>query len=98
MKQKGITTLVSFDHDYDGFPFITREEPAPLEEMDPVTKGGLFHRVQAELQRELKDKGLLPVKVGDLPEALEMLDRTVKRIAEQAYEELAPAITGRLAA
>ena len=32
MKQKGITTLVSFDHDYDGFPFITREEPAPLKQ------------------------------------------------------------------
>jgi ATP-dependent helicase/nuclease subunit B len=44
------------------------------------------------MQRELKDKGLLPVKVAHLPEALEMLDRTVKRVAEQAYEELAPAI------
>jgi predicted nucleic acid-binding protein len=29
MRQKGINTLVSFDHDYDDFPFITREEPAP---------------------------------------------------------------------
>src|SRR2546430_15057083 len=27
MRQKGITTLVSFDHDYDDFPFIMREEP-----------------------------------------------------------------------
>ena len=25
-----------------------REEPAPLEEMDPLTKGGLFHRIQAD--------------------------------------------------
>ncbi len=32
MKQKGITTLVSFDHDYDDFPFITREEPAPVKQ------------------------------------------------------------------
>jgi RecB family exonuclease len=69
-----------------------REEPAALEEMDPLTKGGLFHRIQAELQRELKDKGLLPVKAAQLPQALKMLDGTVKRIADEAYEELAPAI------
>jgi ATP-dependent helicase/nuclease subunit B len=69
-----------------------REEPAPLEEMDPLTKGGLFHRVQADLQRELKDKGLLPVKAAQLPQALKMLDGTVKRVADEAYEELAPAI------
>ena len=69
-----------------------REEPAPLEEMDPLTKGGLFHRIQAELQRELKDKGLLPVKAAQLPQALKMLDQTVKRVADEAYEELAPAI------
>jgi len=32
MKQQGITTLVSFDQDYDDFPFITREEPQPLKQ------------------------------------------------------------------
>jgi RecB family exonuclease len=69
-----------------------REEPAQLEAMDPLTKGGLFHRIQAELQRELKDMGLLPVKTAQLPQALKMLDLTVKRVAEEAYEELAPAI------
>jgi ATP-dependent helicase/nuclease subunit B len=69
-----------------------REEPVPLEEMDPLTKGGLFHRIQADLQRELKDKGLLPVKAAQLPNALQMLDQTVRRVTEEAYEELAPAI------
>lgn len=69
-----------------------REDPAPLEKMDPMTKGGLFHRIQAELQRELKDKGLLPMKAAQLPQALKMLDGTVKRVAKEAYEELAPAI------
>lgn len=44
------------------------------------------------MQRELKDKGLLPVKEAQLPQALKMLDRTVKRVADEAYEELAPAI------
>ncbi|MGA7314346.1 MAG: PD-(D/E)XK nuclease family protein [Silvibacterium sp.] len=74
------------------FQLEPREEPAPLEEMDPLTKGGLFHRVQAVLQRDLKDKGLLPVKAPQLPEALKMLDGILKRVAEESYEELAPAI------
>jgi ATP-dependent helicase/DNAse subunit B len=69
-----------------------REEPAALEEMDPRTKGALFHRMQAAVQRQLKDKGLLPVKEVHLAQALMMLDETVNRIAEQAYEDLAPAI------
>lgn len=69
-----------------------REEPAPLEEMDPLTNGALFHRIQAEVQRQLKDKGLLPVKAGQLSRSLKILDRVIKRVAEEAYEELAPAI------
>jgi RecB family exonuclease len=68
------------------------EELAPLEEMDPLTKGSLFHRIQAEAQRQLKAKGLLPVKAAQLPKALKILDRVIKRVSEQAYEELAPAI------
>jgi RecB family exonuclease len=69
-----------------------REELAPLEEMDPLMKGALFHRIQAEVQRQLKDKGLLPVKAGQLSQSLKILDRVIKRVAEEAYEELAPAI------
>jgi len=69
-----------------------REEPAPLEEMDPLTKGKLFHRIQAVLQREMKDKGLLPVKAPQLPKALKLLDKAVVRVAKEAYDELAPAI------
>jgi ATP-dependent helicase/DNAse subunit B len=69
-----------------------REEPAALEEMDQLTKGALFHRMQADLEQHLKEKGLLPLKAAQLPQAIKMLDNTVKRIADQAYEDLAPAI------
>jgi ATP-dependent helicase/nuclease subunit B len=74
------------------FRLEPQEEPARLEEMDPRTQGRILHRVQAELQRELKDKGLLPVKAAQLPQALKMLDLTVKRVADETYEEIAPAI------
>src|SRR5207244_513567 len=70
-----------------------REEPAPLEEVDPLTRGKLFHRVQAQLQRELKDRGLLPVKTAQLPKALKLLDGILDSVAKQAYEELAPGST-----
>jgi ATP-dependent helicase/nuclease subunit B len=69
-----------------------REEPAPLAQLDPLTKGRLFHRIQAQLQRGLKEQGLLPVRAAELPSALELLDRIVDRVAGQAYEDLAPAI------
>ena len=69
-----------------------REEPAPLAQLDPLTKGKLFHRIQAQLQRELKDRNLLPVRAAQLPSALQLLDRIVASVARQAYEDLAPAI------
>jgi ATP-dependent helicase/nuclease subunit B len=68
------------------------EEPGPLEEMDPLTKGRLFHRIQAVLQRELKDKALVPVKAAQLPRALALLDEILARVTNEAYDELAPAI------
>jgi ATP-dependent helicase/nuclease subunit B len=69
-----------------------REEPAPLAQLDPRTKGNLFHQIQAKLQRALQDQGLLPVKSEQLPRALEMLDHIVDSVTRQAYEEFAPAI------
>jgi hypothetical protein len=60
--------------------------------MDPLTKGRLFHRIQAELQRRLKEKALLPVKTAQLPKAVKVLDGVIKEVAQKAYEELAPAI------
>ena len=38
-----------------------REEIAPLERLDPLTRGSLFHEVQAECLRALQQAGDLPV-------------------------------------
>ncbi len=48
------------------FQFRPREMPVPLEQMDPLTRGALFHAVQFELFRELKEDGLLPITAGHL--------------------------------
>ena len=68
------------------------EEPQPLQKLDPLTRGALFHEVQAEFFRALKAQGRLPVTDVDLAEALRTLDTIVTRVAAAYHERLAPAI------
>ena len=68
------------------------EEPEPLQKLDPLTRGALFHEVQAEFFRELQRGGQLPLGDADVLHALVLLDATVTRVAAKYYETLAPAI------
>ena len=43
------------------FRLAPLEEPAPLQRLDPLTRGSLFHQIQAEFFRELEKNGLLPI-------------------------------------
>ena len=74
------------------FQFRPREAGVPLEQMDPLTRGALFHSVQFELFRELKRAGLLPIGSGHLPKILDLADQVLDRIASQYEDDLAPAI------
>ena len=69
-----------------------REEAAPLQYMDPLTRGALFHEVQYALLGELRTAGLLPVTAPRLGEALAAADRTLEQIAGKYADDLAPAI------
>ncbi len=69
-----------------------REDPAPLQHLDPLTRGALFHEVQYALLGELRAAARLPVDVQRLQETLAAADRTLERIAGQYAEDLAPAI------
>ncbi len=69
-----------------------REESAPLEQLDPRTRGALFHEIQYELFHELQRGALLPVKEDRLPEAMRLADAALDRVAEKYGEKLAPAI------
>jgi RecB family exonuclease len=69
-----------------------RPEVAPIVELDPATRGHLFHRVQADVLRALADEGRLPLRADALDPARAALDRTLDHVAEQYREELAPAI------
>jgi RecB family exonuclease len=68
------------------------DEPEPLQRMDPLTRGALFHEVQAEFFRTLQAHGRLPVDAAGLPDALRVLDRTLRTVAAAYRERLAPAI------
>ncbi len=69
-----------------------REEPAALEQMDPLTRGALFHAVQFRLLGDLKTAGLLPVNPQRLAASLAIADTVLNRVAEEFADELAPAI------
>ncbi len=68
------------------------EEPEPLQKLDPLTRGALFHEVQAEFFRELMQQQALPVTEASVGHALGVLDAIAARVAAKYYEQLAPAI------
>ncbi len=68
------------------------DEPEPLVRMDPLTRGSLFHAIQAAFYREMEAKNALPVVRARLNEAIAGLDAVVDRIAAEYEEKLAPAI------
>ncbi|HLK18775.1 MAG TPA: PD-(D/E)XK nuclease family protein, partial [Bryobacteraceae bacterium] len=74
------------------FQFRPREDPVPLEQMDPLTRGALFHEVQFQLFRQLKAAGLLPVTADTLATTLDLTDQTLDRVGAKFEEDLAPAI------
>jgi ATP-dependent helicase/nuclease subunit B len=69
-----------------------RAEIAPLEQLDPLTRGSIFHRVQADLMRALQQAGRLPLVREGLAAAMGILDETLENVAGRYREELAPAI------
>ena len=69
-----------------------REEAAAVEQMDPLTRGALFHRAQLRLFLDLRDQDLLPMKSAALHEILQTADRALDREAAALADRLAPAI------
>jgi ATP-dependent helicase/nuclease subunit B len=69
-----------------------RDEPEPLVRLDPLTRGSLFHRAQAEFYRTMEKAGALPVTPGGVAEACRAVDAALDRVAAEYEEQLAPAI------
>src|SRR5262249_20092406 len=69
-----------------------REEPAPLEEIDPLTRGAVLHALEYDVHVELRERGLLPVTAERLADALDVVKRASARIEARFREELVPSI------
>jgi ATP-dependent helicase/nuclease subunit B len=73
------------------YRFEPLEEPEPLERMDPLTKGRLFHEVLAEFFRALQQRQMA-IPTAPMDAVLEILDATLTRVAANYAELLAPAV------
>ena len=69
-----------------------RRQSAALVQLDPLTRGRIFHHVQAETLRTLRAAGRLPSGDEALEEARFVLDATLEKLAAAYRDELAPAI------
>jgi RecB family exonuclease len=68
------------------------EQPEPLQRMDPLTRGSLFHEIQASFFRTLQSRGALPVTAGNVDAARAVLDDTIAQVGLRAHDELVPAV------
>jgi hypothetical protein len=68
------------------------ERPEPLQRLDPLARGSLFHEIQASFFRQLSEQRLLPLTAASLDRARATLDLAIGQAAERAHDEFAPAV------
>jgi len=66
--------------------------PEPLQRMDPLTRGSLFHEIQAAFFREMERRGELPITAATLERAQATLQEVAAAAAARWHDELAPAV------
>ena len=69
-----------------------REEAEPIDAIDPLTRGALFHEVQYETLTALRADRALPVTAPTLERAQAALETHLERVAAEYRERLWPAI------
>jgi ATP-dependent helicase/nuclease subunit B len=69
-----------------------RDESVALQSLDPVTRGAIFHRVQAQFVRQCLENSWLPLSSGRLQDAQVLVDDILDKAAAEFKEQLAPAI------
>ncbi len=69
-----------------------RDELVQLEQLDPMTRGSIFHEIQFRLFGALKEADLLPVVADNLEAVFERLDDVLVTSERDYREQLAPPI------
>ena len=68
------------------------DQPQPLQRMDPLTRGSIFHDIQARFFRALAGRHLLPVTSANVNDARPVLDEVCDAVIAREHDELAPAV------
>jgi ATP-dependent helicase/nuclease subunit B len=67
-----------------------RDTVKQVEELDPATRGSLFHEIVHDIAFQLKERGLLTL--AEVTQAQAVSDDVIERVTEKWREKLAPAI------
>ncbi|HEY6360450.1 MAG TPA: PD-(D/E)XK nuclease family protein [Vicinamibacterales bacterium] len=68
------------------------EAPEPLQRMNPLTRGSIFHDIQARFLREMRARDALPVTSANVDAAERVLDEMVDHVTAREHDTLAPAV------
>jgi CRISPR/Cas system-associated exonuclease Cas4 (RecB family) len=68
------------------------DPPEPLQRMDPLTRGSLFHEIQAAFFRRLETQSALPVTSQNVDAVRATLDGMIDEVGARAHEDLVPAV------
>ncbi len=69
-----------------------RDELVQIEQLDPMTRGGIFHEIQFRLFGALEEKELHPVTAARLDDAFAALDDVIEEAEREYRDRLAPPI------
>ncbi len=70
-----------------------RERRPTADRLDPITRGVLFHRVQATTLARLEQEQLLPIRLEGQTRALEILDACLDKAARDHEERVLPTVS-----
>jgi CRISPR/Cas system-associated exonuclease Cas4 (RecB family) len=68
------------------------EQPEPLQRLDPLSRGSIFHAIQKQFFDERRERAALPVTADTLEMARAALNGVTDRIAREEHDHLAPAV------
>jgi len=74
------------------YRLAAREESVPLQMLDPMTRGGMYHAVLARFLRFARNNKFLPLTAATIAAAQKQMDGILGDVAAQYHDALAPAL------
>jgi CRISPR/Cas system-associated exonuclease Cas4 (RecB family) len=68
------------------------EQPESQQRMDPLSRGSIFHEIQARFLNDCRARAALPVTRANVAAARDVLERVATAVAVRAHDDLAPAV------